>query len=31
MEGGYDAYPKPINGDVEKAKALLQGKTVQPP
>jgi len=26
----YDAYPKPITGDVDKAKALLQGKTVTP-
>jgi len=26
----YDAYPAPLTGDVEKAKALLQGKTVPP-
>jgi peptide/nickel transport system substrate-binding protein len=26
----YDAYPAPVTGDVEKAKALLQGKTVPP-
>jgi len=26
----YDAYPAPLTGDVEKAKALLAGKTVPP-
>jgi peptide/nickel transport system substrate-binding protein len=26
----YDAYPAPLTGDVEKAKALLKGKTVAP-
>jgi peptide/nickel transport system substrate-binding protein len=26
----YDAYPAPLTGDVEKAKALLTGKTVPP-
>jgi peptide/nickel transport system substrate-binding protein len=26
----YDAYPAPLGGDVEKAKALLAGKTVSP-
>jgi len=26
----YDAYPKPITGDVDKAKALLTGKTLTP-
>jgi peptide/nickel transport system substrate-binding protein len=26
----YDAYPAPLNGDAEKAKALLSGKTVPP-
>lgn len=26
----YDAYPAPASGDIEKAKSLLQGKTVPP-
>jgi len=26
----FDVYPKPLTGDVEKAKALLQGKTLHP-
>ena len=26
----FDVYPKPLTGDVEKAKQLLQGKTLKP-